>query len=458
MTTATYASPPAPGPTGLAAIWDLLQFTQDPIGASVKFARKYGDVGQIKIGSVHFYQLNHPDLITEVLSKQNQHFMKDISYRSLASIFGEGLLVSDGELWQRHRRLMQPAFTQERIAAYGATAVEETARMLSTWKDKDTRDIHREMSQLTVKVIAKTLFGVNVIATALEICDALDAIMLQYYRQLQTSFLLPSWVPTPTNHRANRAAKRLKEIVAEIVQQRRQSPQGDLLSGLLLTQDHEDYQLSVAELCDEVMTMLLAGYETTASALTWTLMLLAQNPDVMTKLTSEVQSVLDGHPPDIHDLPRLSYTEQVLKESMRLYPPAWALSREVTQDCQIGPYPLEKGTIVYFSQWVIHRDARFFQNPERFWPDRWQDNLEQRLPRCAYFPFGAGPRICIGKAFSMMEATLILAMITERFCVELVPDQVIERLPSITLRPKKDIKMILNSPNAVYPFQQLETL
>ncbi len=437
--------PKVPGPSGFEAIRQLLQFARTPIEFAMKYAHDYGDIAQIKVGSRHVYQLNEPDLIAEVLSQKNQHFIKDISYRALAGIFGDGLLLSDGDLWRRHRRLMQPAFTQEKIAAYATTAVEDTAQMLRTWTGGDTLDIHQEISQLTVKVITKALFGVDVTATALEIGDALDAIMLQYYYQAQTGFLLPSWVPTPSNRRANRAIQRLNEIVDTIIEQRRQFPQADLLSGLISAQDEDGSQLSRDELRDEVMTLLLAGHETTANGLTWTLLLLAKNPDAAVKLTSEAASVLEGRRPDITDLPKLPYTEMVLKESMRLYPPAWVLSREVTQDCQIGPYPFTKGSIVYFSQWVVHRDARFFENPEQFWPERWQDNLEQTLPRCAYFPFGAGPRVCIGKAFSMMEATLMLAMIAKQFRLELVPDQSIELLPSITLRPKQGIKMVLEA-------------
>lgn len=436
-----------PGINGLSAVWQLIQFSRKPIEFSIKSAKEYGDVERISIGSTHIYIFNHPDLISEVLSKKNQHFIKDISYRSLKGFLGNGLLLSDGELWQRHRRLMQPAFTQDKISAYAATAIESTVEMLNTWKNGEVRDIHQEMSQLTVKVITKVLFGVDVTQVALEIGDALEAIMLQSYHRGQTSFLVPTWIPTPSNLRANQAIKYLNKIVVSIIEERRHSPQDDLLSSLLSTQDEDGNQLSMDELRDGVMTLLLAGHETTANSLTWTLMLLAQNPVVATKLTLETQSVLKGREPDITDLPLLPYTEMVLKESMRLYPSAWALTREVAQDCMIGPYLLEKGTSVYFSQWIVHRDARFFDNPEKFSPERWMGELELNLPRCAYFPFGAGPRSCIGKAFSMMEATLILAMISKQHYFKLVPDQSIELLPSITLRPKHGIKMILESSN-----------
>ena len=437
-----------PGPRGLSVIGSLLEYSRKPLEFSTKCAREYGDVVSLSLGSVRVYLFNHPSLIEEILSKQNQNLIKDISYRALRGVFGDGLLLSDGDLWKRHRRLMQPAFNNERIATYASMTVEDTARMLATWRAGEIRDVHREMSQLTVKVITQAMFGVDVTETALEIGEALETIMLHYSHQAEMCFLLPEWLPTPENRNAHCARKRLNEIVYDIIDQRRQFPKDDLLSRMLHAQDEDGSQFSNQELRDEVMTLLLAGHETTANALTWTLMLLAQHLEVEAKLAQEVQSVLEGRVPAITDLSQLRYTEMVLKESMRLYPPAWTLGREVTHDCQIGNHRLTRGTTVYVSQWVVHRDPRFFENPEQFLPERWENNLEQHLPRCAYFPFGAGPRVCIGKAFSMMEAMLILAMIAQKFRLALVPDHPIELLPSITLRPKQGVKMMLSQHKA----------
>ena len=256
-------------------------------------------------------------------------------------------------------------------------------------------------------------------------------------------YLLPTWLPTGENLQANRAKKRLNQIVYGIVEQRRQQLQDDVLSTMLNARDEAGNQLSSEELRDEVTTLLLAGYDTTANALTWTLMLLAQNPEVEAKLSAEIGSVLNNRLPTIDDIPQLPYTEMVLKESMRLYPPAWILGRELTSDCNIGGYDFSSGTVIYFSQWAVHRSARFYNDPEQFNPDRWKNNLEQRLPRGAYFPFGAGARVCIGKAFSMMEATLILARITQKFRLTLVSDRPIKLLPSFTLRPKQGLKMAI---------------
>ncbi|PZD70847.1 Putative cytochrome P450 132 [Acaryochloris thomasi RCC1774] len=432
------------GVSGLTAIRQLVDFCRNPIDYSVWSANEYGDAARIKIASTQIYLLNHPDFIAEVLNQKNKCFIKDVSYRMLARLLGDSLLLSDGEQWKRHRRMMQPAFTQERIAEYAATVIEETNQLLSNWKIGGKFNLHQVVSQLTIKIITNVLFGSSLSAASVSIGKALDAIILQYYHQAQTGFLVPSWFPTPSNRKASSAIKYLNEIVENTINQRYQSSHDDLFSVLLGTQDG-DSPFSVGELRGEVMTLLLAGHETTASALAWALMLLAQHPKIANKLRAEAQAAFGQCLPNINDLEKLPYTQMVLKESMRLYPPAWALSREVAEDCQIGPYFLTKGTTVYFSQWVVHRDKRFFDNPGQFRPERWNERFEKHLPPGAYFPFGAGPRVCIGQAFSMMEATLILAMISQKFSLGLVPNQSIELLPSITLRPKNGINMFVDA-------------
>ena len=424
---------------GLSLIKALLEFSRTPLEFSLKCAQ-YGDIVSISVGSAKTYLFNHPSLIEEVLSKQNQNCIKDFSYRALEDVLGNGLLLSHGDTWKYHRRLMQSAFTSDRLTHYAASIVADTNLMLNNWRSGEIIDIHREMSLLTIRVIMQTMFGVEATTTAEEITEALNVIMLQYSYQAETFYLLPTWLPTLGNWRANKAKKRLNEIVTDIVEQRKQHTLDDVLSTMLNAED-EGEKLSDKELRDEVITLLIAGHDTTANALTWTLMLLAQNPEIEAKLVTEVESVLQKRLPTIKDIPQLAYTERVIKESMRLYPPAWILGRELISDCNIGGHNFTRGTVIYFSQWAIHRDARFFDCPEQFLPDRWLDNLEQSLPRCAYFPFGAGARVCIGKAFSMMEATLILAMIIQKFHLTL-PEQKIELLPSLTLRPKQGIKMI----------------
>ena len=425
---------------GLSLAKAFWEFGRTPLQFSLKCAKECEAIVALNIGSTRLYLFNHPSLIEEVLSN-HQNSIKDYAYLALQDVFGNGLLLNHGDSWKYHRRLMQSAFNRDRYAAYAERIVAETNLMLENWRSPETRDVHWEMSCLTAKTIVRAMFGVDATETAPEIVRAVDKIMRQYAHQPETFYLLPTWLPTKENRQANRAKQKLKEIVYSIVEQRRRQTEDDVLSTMLNARDEAGNRLSGKELRDEVMTLLLAGYDTTANALTWTLMLLAQNPEVETKLVAEVESVLAGRSPAIDDLPQLPYTEMVIKESMRLYPPAWILSRELICDCQIGGYDFSRGTVVCFSQWAIHRSARFFPDPERFAPDRWANNLEQRLPRCAYFPFGAGARICLGKAFSMMETTLILAIVVQRFRLTLVSSNPIELLPSFTLRPKHGLKM-----------------
>ena len=433
-----------PSPKGFALLGDLIDFGRIPLEFSLKASQEYGDLVDLSIGSSKFYLFNHPRLIEEVLSK-HQDSVKDYSYRALEYVFGNGIFLSHGATWKHNRRLMQSAFNRNRLATYADRVVVDVSLMLDSWRTGEVRQLHREMSLLTVKIIMQTMFGVDATETAAEITTALDTIMLQYYRQAETFFIFPNWLPTLGNWRANRATNQLNEIVETIIVKRRQGLQGnDLLSTMLNAQDEAGKPLSDRQIRDEVMTLLIAGHETTANAITWTLMLLAQNPEAEAKLVAEIQAVIGDRLPTIDDLPQLPYTKMVIQESMRLYPPAWILGRELIRDCNIAGYHFTRGTVIYFSQWVVQRDRRFFDNPEQFNPDRWVNNLEERLPRCTYFPFGAGARACIGKAFSMMETTLVLTMMLQKFRLTLAPDHSIELLPSFTLRPKQGVKMIID--------------
>lgn len=423
---------------GLSSFKAILEFGRTPLEFCRRCADEYEDVVCLNVAGTKTYLFNHPALIDEVLSKQEQSCIKDYSYRALKDVFGEGLLLSHGDTWRTHRRLIQWAFSSDRLNSYGKQIAVHTDSMLKNWRSGDVYDVQREMSLLTAKIIMQAMFGVDATQSAATIVDALNIILLQYLHRAENWYLLPNWLPTLENWRTYQAKKKLDELVYEIIEQRRKIPQDALLSML---NGSDNVKLSDKQLRDEVLTLLVAGHETTASLLSWMLMLLAQHPEVEAKLVTEVRSVLGERLPTIEDRPRLKYTEMVLKESMRLYPPAWILGRELIRDCNIGGYEFSRGTVIYFSQWAIHRDARFFQEPERFNPDRWLDNLEQRLPRCAYFPFGAGARVCIGKALSMMETILILAMVVRQFHLTLVSDRPIEPLPSFTLRPKNGLLM-----------------
>ncbi len=342
---------------------------------------------------------------------------------------------------------MQPAFYRERIFAYGEVIVDYAQQLLATWQDGDIRDVHEEMMALTLEIVAKTLFEADVEQQVKTIGTALQE-SIEYFEARNNNlflFLLPEWFPTRKNLRFLRAVQQLDEIVYTLIRQRRMSGEdkGDLLSMLLQVKDEDGIGMSDQQVRDEVMTLFIAGHETTALTMSWTFYLLSQYPEVEAKLVQELQSVLGGRMPTLADLPQLRYTEWVVMESMRLYPPVWALGRTVMQDCEIAGYGLRAGDSVIVSQWVMHRDSRYFDNPEIFKPERWQGDFAKKLPTFAYFPFGGGPRICIGKSFAMMEAVLLLASIAQKFRLMLVPEQKIIPWPAFTLRPKYGIKMLL---------------
>jgi cytochrome P450 len=438
--------PPGPKPHPLFGI--LPEYAADPMGFLTRCAKEYGDV-VLWSGSVFsMYQLNHPDYIEEVLVKKNSLFTKHQSFGLLKRIWGNGLLVSDGEFWQRQRRLMQPAFHRERIFGYGEVMVDYTNRLLKTWNEGEVRDVHEDMMHVTLEVVAKTLFGTD-LATEVEQVGQAMQISIEYFETRNTNFFLyfiPDWVPLPHNLRYQKAVQQFDNLIYRIIQQKRVSGEdkGDLLSMLLHIQDEDGTRMTDKQLRDEIITLLIAGHETTALALSWAWYLLSQHPEVEQKLVAELETVLAGKTPTFADLPKLQYTERVIMEVMRLYPPVWAMSRQALQDCEVAGYPVRAGDGVVFSQWVMHRDPRYFDQPEVFNPDRWANDLAKKLPTFAYFPFSGGPRVCIGQAFAKMEAVLILATIAQQFKLTLVPNQEIVPWPAFTLRPKYGVKMLVN--------------
>lgn len=436
-----------PGPRGLPFFGEVFKPRGDAIGYLSSIARDYGDIVFVHFLGVPMCLISRPEYIESVLTTQSHNFEKSKDYRALRRVLGAGLLTSEGETWRRQRRLIQPAFYHERVEAYAEVMVEYTERMLASWQDGQTRDVHADMMRLTLDIVAKTLFGADVSREAEKVGAALRLLMGRFMKQAGYAFLLPSRMPLPTTWRILRAVRRLNQVIYEIIRRRRASGQrsGDLLSMLLDAQDEHGAVMTDRQLHDEIMTLFLAGHETTATALSWTWLLLAQNPDVEAKLATELQCVLGGRAPGAGDLPRLSYAELVLKEAMRLYPPVWVIGRRALAPFQLGEYQLPAGTNVVMLQFLMHRDPRFFPEPERFDPDRWRENDPRNasLPRFAYFPFGGGPRVCVGAGFGMMEAMLLLAAIAQRFRLSLVPGQTIEMLPSVTLRPKNGIRVTL---------------
>jgi cytochrome P450 len=416
----------------------------EPLQLLAEWARTYGDIFYYRAFTTPVYFLNHPDLIASVLVTHSRDFAKGRGLRVNKRLFGKGLLTSEGDLWLRERRLCQPAFHSEQLQRYGELMVDYAERMLARWQPGESRDLCADISRLTLEIVAKALFNTETGEWAERVVAATEPIM-----QLNTRgrILVPlmRYIPTPLNLRYRRAVRGLDHIVKTIIERRAKCREDgeDLLSMLVRARDEDGRPLSFRQVRDEIMTLILAGHETTALALCWTFYLLATNPSVEEKLVREITGVLGEEPPSIHDLTRLPYTEQVVRESMRLYPPAFAIARMAVRDCEIGGYRVPRRASVVMSQWVMQRDSRFFENPECFNPDRWSDGFIEQLPRFAYFPFGGGPRVCIGSSFAMMEATLIVISIAQRFHLSLAPGCAVTPITSMTLRPKNGIRVVL---------------
>jgi cytochrome P450 len=407
----------------------------------------FGDIAHFKILGRHIFQLNNPDYIQYVLVRHPEQFNKTPNLkRSTKKTIGEGLLTSEGEFHKRQRKLVQPAFHHKRIATYADLMVNYTTAMLDGWHTGDQRDIHHEMMKLTMQIVAKALFDADVSSDADAIGHAITVGIESASKRTMQAVSMPEWVPTAENAERRRATSLLNDTIYGMIAERRQSSEdkGDLLSMLLMAVDEDDGgQMTDKQVHDEAMTLFIAGHETTANALSWTLYLLSQHPEIEAKLLEELRTVLGGRAPTMADLPRLVYTDMVIKESMRLYPPAWIIGRLAMEDVDLGGYHIPKGSIVIMSPYVMHHDARYFEQPEAFRPERFAPGYEERLPKYAYFPFGGGPRVCVGNQFAMMEANLVLATIAQRFHVSLAPGQPVEMQPMITLRPRGSLRMTL---------------
>ncbi len=435
-----------PGPPGRILVGNALELSRNWMGFLTDCARKYGDAVFFRFFSVPICLLVHPDYIEHVLVTNPSNFVKSRDYRVLSRVMGEGLLTAEGESWKRQRKLVQPAFYHENIAEYGTVMVDCAAQMLTTWEEGVVRDIHKDMTHLTLEIVSRALFGTTVLDRADDVATGLQSMMEEFTWHANLSFILPDFLPLPVRRRLRRGIQLLDDVFYSMIRARRVNPsdQNDLLGALLKMRHQDGRPMSDRELRDEMMTLLLAGHETTAVCLSWTWYLLSLNKQTETKLHDELDAVLGDRDPTVADIPRLRYTEWVIKESMRLYPPAWGIGRRAVADFEIDGFRLPAGTNIFLMQWITHRDERFYPEPECFRPERWDESLqEMHPPRFAYFPFGGGPRKCIGASFAMMEAVLLLATCARRFRLELAPDARIELLPSLTLRPRFGIRMLV---------------
>jgi cytochrome P450 len=434
-----------PGPKGKLIMGVMRDFNRDTL-EFIERCRDYGDVVRTRFLWVYAYFLYNPDDIETLLTTNARSYRKAQSLRSpfFYRLVGNGLVTSEGDFWRRQRRLAQPAFHRQRISSYGDIMVQYAQRTIATWRDGEPRDLSRDMTRLTLEIVVKTLFNSDISQDADHVGQILTSLVKPFASQATLKWILDNRLPTPGHRRYFNAVSEIDRIVFRIIAERRASgsDEGDLLSMLLQAQDDDGTRMSDAQLRDEVMTLFLAGHETTALALSWSWYLLASHPEAEKKFHAELDEVLGGRTPSVSDMPGLRYTEMIAKEAMRLYPPAYAVGREAIEETEIGGFRVPKGTQLFAFQWVTHRDPRFFDDPAAFKPERWTTEKSEQLPKYAYFPFGGGPRQCIGNYFAMMEIVLLLATIGQRFRFALTEEKV-EVLPVLSLRPRSGIKVTL---------------
>lgn len=443
-----------PGPRARFPGHTLLQFARRRLPFLVESAKQYGDIVFFKVGNERIYLFNHPDLIRDVLVTNQKNFTKSRALVRAKRVLGEGLLTSEGEFHLRQRRLAQPAFHRDRIAVYGLSMVGFAERTRSRWSDGITLDVHDDMMKLTLAIVAKTLFSADVEREAAEIGEALTTTFEAFNIGVLPFSEFLEKLPLPYLKRFEAARARLDATIYRIIDERRATgaDTGDLLSMLLLAQDTEGDGggMTDTQVRDEAMTIFLAGHETTANALSWTWYLLSQNPNVEARFHSEIDALGDRLPKP-EDLARLPYTRMILAESMRLYPPAWAVGRRAINDFEAGGYTIPARSMVLMSQYIMHRDPRFHPDPERFDPERWRPEVAAARPKFSYFPFGGGTRICIGEQFAWMEGILILATIAQKWRLRHLGSSPPAIEPRITLRPEGSLAMRVESRRPTLP-------
>jgi cytochrome P450 len=439
-----------PGPRGLPIVGSL-KLLRDPLRALTRGREEHGDAVCFRVGPFRFISVANPDYAQHVLVRNHRNYVKSRSYAGLRLVLGEGLVTSEGEHWRRQRKLAQPAFHRQRLAVLAEVMGQCVHERLDDWHARTRAgaaavDVHQEMMQLTLRIVGRTLFGTDLGSDLGALGPAITTCLHKANEYAESIVRVPLWVPTPSNLRFGRAKRVLDGLVHDIIEQRRRSGElrDDLLGTLMAATDESGTErMSDQHLRDEVMTLFMAGHETIATAMSWTWMLLHQHPQVAARVRQEARAVLGGRAPTFDELPRLVYTGQVIDEVMRLYPPAWIVERQALAEDQLGPWRIPAGAIVAVSPWVMHRHPELWADPLRFCPERFapepaEGSLGHPLrPKHAYLPFGAGPRICIGNHFALMEAKIILATVIQRYGVEVTRPEAIELDPRVTLRPKQ---------------------
>jgi cytochrome P450 len=421
---------------------------RDPIGTFTRIARECGDIAHFKVGGREMFLISKPEYIKEVIINHHQDLVKSDSLKIAKPLLGEGLLTSEGEFHHRQRRLVQPTFNHERVTGYAQVMVDRALETSDGWKDGETLDIHSEMMRLTLAIVSKTLFGADLEGEAAQVSEALSSALESLHRLKTPGSGVLRKLSLSGNKQIERSKKTLDAIMYRIIEERQRSGEdkGDLLSMLLQARDKEGDGSGMSDLQvrDEAMTLFLAGHETTAKALTWSWYLISENPGAESKLHAEVDALLGGRPPTPQDFPKLEYTMKIMTEALRLYPPSWTLGVKVTRPFSVAGFPLPVGATLVMSQYLVQHDARYFPEPEKFLPERWTPDFRSSLPRFAYFPFGGGPRACIGEQFAWMEGVLVIATIAQKWRVRHVPGHKVELSPRLTLRPKYGMKMTVS--------------
>jgi cytochrome P450 len=430
---------PPPGPRGLPLLGTIAEFGRDKLGFFARCQREHGDIVATNFAGWPTLLVSDMPSIERILVSEQHRFVKNsLVWRQTRALFGEGLLTSAGELWRRQRSLSAPAFAPRRLDGYVPAVVSIAERVVASWQTDAEFDMHARTMALSLEVAAKTLFDAAVGDDVETIDHALNDILRELESRISRPVLLPDWLPLPGHRRYRRGIAAVEAVISRMIRDRRaraDTAQPDFLASLMAARDGEGNGMSDQQLRDEAITLLLAGHETTALVLSWACYLLGQDPALTDRLAEEVERVAGGRPLRAGDLPHLRLIEATLIETMRVYPPSWTIGRESVEPFELGGYRFPAGVTIFISQWVIHRDGRYYDDPESFRPERWFGGLRNTLPRFAYMPFGGGPRVCIGQHFAMTEAVLLLATIVRRFRIHWTGDRPIVPQPSITLRP-----------------------
>ncbi len=441
-------STPISGPRGWPLFGVVLPFGKDPLGYLERMQREYGDLSRYRLGPLSVLQVNHPDAIEQVLVTNHRHFIKDVGTRDLMPIVGRGLLTSEGELWKRQRKAIAPMLQRAKIGRYGEAMTSLTAAWEASLAPDVVQDVRGDLMHLTLSVVMRALFDEDAGPMVERVGHAVDVLMIEFVETIQSwKRALPSWWPVAGRKRFAGSVTELRSMATAMIEGKRASAGSasgssgdDMVSRLLALRLEDGTELSTEQIADELLTMLLAGHETTALALTYALHLLVRHPEVLERAHAELDAALGARDPTIDDADALPFTKAIFLETLRLYPPAWAIGREAIEPTEVSGHAVRVGEQLFISQWVVHHDPRWWPEPLAFRPERWLDGSANAVPRFAYFPFGGGPRVCIGNHFAEMEGVLVLATLLRRRTVEAVAEcPPLELLPSVTIRPKNPV-------------------